>query len=109
MKSSKNVTIGAALIALSVSIAACSDDEKGVTADCVQRQPDGSTKVVSDSKCSSGGGSSSGFVWLYGGSYSNGRVTGGSYTKPAGTNITSRGGAPIVRGGFGGTGHGAGS
>lgn len=110
MKASKTITLATALVALSVSLAACSDEPETppVTADCVQKQPDGTLKAVDDDLCDDSRGGGSSFVWIYGGHYSNGHVTGGSHQKPANTNISSRSGKTIV-GGFGQSGRSVGS
>ncbi|MBP2704467.1 hypothetical protein JOL79_11640 [Microbispora sp. RL4-1S] len=93
-----------AALSLACAATACSDDGPDVTADCVVKQADGSYKQVDDDYCDDhhhGGGST--FVWIYGGSHGNGgRVTGGSFTRPANANITSSSGKVISRGGFGG-------
>ena len=47
------------------------------------------------------GGGSRSYHYNYGGTVSNGHVTGGSNTKPKGANINTRGGKSIQRGGFG--------
>ncbi len=104
-KASARVTI-TALAALSLTFAAtaCDGGGRDVTADCVIKQNDGKLKAVDDSLCkgqrASGGGVAP--VWVYGGSSRSGYVSGGSYSKPAGANITSRSGTVISRGGFGG-------
>ncbi|MEV7805069.1 hypothetical protein AB0O28_19170 [Microbispora sp. NPDC088329] len=95
------------LAALSLTFAAaCADDGPEVSADCVVKQADGTYKQVDDDLCDDddhhhGGGGS--FIWIYGGSHSsNGRITGGTFTRPANANITTSSGKVISRGGFGG-------
>ncbi|MFI6496833.1 hypothetical protein [Nonomuraea typhae] len=101
MKASKTITVATAVVALSVSLAACGED-KTVTADCVDKA---TGKILPDSHCSSGG-SAGGGVFIYGGTVGgDGRVSGGSYSKPANTNISTRSGKVLV-GGFGGSGKG---
>ncbi|RCG27216.1 hypothetical protein DQ384_26210 [Sphaerisporangium album] len=122
-KASTAITL-VALGALSLAmVTACSDDDgPTVAADCVIREADGKLKAVDDKYCSNSGGggghSTSSFVWIYGGSYSNGHVYGGSYTKPPNTNIASRSGRTVLsnagkgtvsRGGFGSRGSVSGS
>lgn len=47
------------------------------------------------------GGGYNQYRYYYGGTVSGGRVSGGSYTKPAGENISTRSGKTVQRGGFG--------
>jgi hypothetical protein len=106
-KASKSVTL-IAIGALSLAIAAtgCGSDEPDVTADCVVKQADGTYKEVDAKNCGAGGGSHGGgaFIWLYGGSrHSDGRISGGSMTRPPSGNISTRSGT-VIRGGFGGHG-----
>ncbi|MDH2424841.1 hypothetical protein [Sphaerisporangium sp. TRM90804] len=106
-KASGAVTL-LALGALSIAmVTACSDDEPQVTADCAVKQADGSYKAVDDRHCNSGGGGSSGggaFIWMYGSTRAaDGRLTGGTITRPAAGNIATRSGT-VIRGGFGGHG-----
>ncbi|GGS84790.1 hypothetical protein GCM10010156_49270 [Planobispora rosea] len=77
-----------------------------VTADCVVVESDGSYRPVDDDRCDDSD-SGSGFVWIYGGTYHphTGRISGGTRSKPAGTNISTRSGKVIV-GGFGSSGKG---
>ncbi|MFI6296780.1 hypothetical protein ACIBEJ_34685 [Nonomuraea sp. NPDC050790] len=100
MKASKTIVVATALVALSLSLAACGDDSESVTADCVVKQADGSHKAVDDDLCDRSGGHGSSFVWIYGGTSSGGYIRGGTTTRPANTNISTRSGKTIV-GGFG--------
>ena len=100
MKASKSVTVATTVVALSLSVAACGSSS--VTADCVER---GTNRVLPDKHCSTAGGGSSG-VFIYGGTPGpDGRVQGGTYTKPPNTNINTRSGKVVV-GGFGSSGKG---
>lgn len=106
VKASATITVTAAVAALSLSLAACGGkNPPAVTADCTQRQPDGSHKVVADELCDRHAGGS---AWIYGGSYHNGYVSGGSQARPPRTDISTRSGRTVV-GGFGGSGRGGGS
>jgi hypothetical protein len=108
------VTVGIAALVGAWYLVAKPDD---VTATCAT--PDG--KVQSDQYCDENyvnshgghmgagglmflpipGGGFSSYHYNYGGTVSNGRVSGGSSVKPAGANINTRGGKSIQRGGFG--------
>ncbi|MFC6085773.1 hypothetical protein [Sphaerisporangium aureirubrum] len=108
-KASTNITL-IALGALSLAMVALSygSDEPDVTADCVEQQSDGSYLAVEDGYCGAGGGTHGGgaFIWLYGGSRnSDGRITGGSISRPPKGNISTRSGT-VIRGGIGGHGGG---
>ncbi|GAA5046355.1 hypothetical protein HNP84_010293 [Thermocatellispora tengchongensis] len=102
-------TVSALVIGAAVVAAINNDEQETITADCVDTSsvaPDGSYQPVDDRFCD--GGSHSGYVWVYGGSSSGGRIRGGSTIRPGDVGITSRSGRVIVRGGFGGRGSGGG-
>ncbi|RCG25449.1 hypothetical protein DQ384_31820 [Sphaerisporangium album] len=87
------------------------DDPDAVTADCVSRASadDGSYKVVSASHCppkAGGGHGHSAYFWYYGGRRRNGRVSRGTTVMPKDTEIVTRSGRSITRGGLGGRDHG---
>jgi hypothetical protein len=107
--------IGAvALLGLTVAaiVAGVADDDiEEVVADCViaTQQADGTYQVVDDRFCD-GGSHAAYYHWMYGSSTSNrtGYVRGGTTTKPADGQITTRTGRVVQRGGFGGRGTGGG-
>ncbi|GAA1294123.1 hypothetical protein [Planotetraspora silvatica] len=77
-----------------------------VNADCVDtssRQADGSYAVVSDDYCDDTRyhGSHGAYGWYYGGARLAGRVINGTTIKPSGSQISTRSGRVIQRGGFG--------
>ncbi|MEV0384010.1 hypothetical protein [Nonomuraea sp. NPDC050643] len=109
-KSSKVVPL-VVLGVLSVMVvgycAAVSDDEE-TTADCVVQLDDGTYEVVDDDYCDDDnrstvyyGGSRGAYMWYYGGRRVGNRVEGGTTVRPSDTNISSRNGKEIQRGGFG--------
>ncbi|WP_153263092.1 hypothetical protein [Nonomuraea phyllanthi] len=109
------VAIGAvAVLSVAVAIVAFGggeDDAEEVVADCViaTQQADGTYQVVDDRYCD-GGSHAAYYHWLYGSSTTGrtGYVRGGTTTKPANAQITTRTGKVISRGGFGGRGTGGG-
>ena len=109
-KSSKVVPL-VVLGVLSVMVvgycAAVTDDED-VTADCVVQLEDGTYEVVDDDYCDDDnrttvyyGGSRGAYMWYYGGHRVGNRMQGGTTVRPSDTNISSRSGKEIQRGGFG--------
>ncbi|GAA1993440.1 hypothetical protein GCM10009799_19190 [Nocardiopsis rhodophaea] len=102
-------TIGA----LSLVVAGCSSP-KEVTAHCVEDKPtarttsfDGSEKgqrVVDERYCDDSGRAGGGYHYYYGGTVRNGRVSGGSVTRPSDARIVTERGTVIQRGGAGGRG-----
>jgi hypothetical protein len=101
-KKASTAVVLTTLVALSLGTAACSSGPN-VTADCVVKQPNGQLKAVDDRYCDKHQAISGvNPVWVYGGSSHSGYVSGSSYSKPAGANITSRSGTVISRGGLGG-------
>jgi len=77
-----------------------------VNADCVDtssRQADGSYAVVGDDYCDDTRyhGSHGAYGWYYGGARLAGRVLNGTMIKPSGSQISTRSGRVIQRGGFG--------
>src|SRR5688572_2592051 len=93
--SSRSVSI-AAVGVLSLALAACTDEGQVVTADCVVTEADGTYRPVDDDVCDNDGGSHGSAIWLYGGSLSNGRITGGSSVKPPQSNINTRSGTVVT-------------
>ncbi|MGW4637039.1 hypothetical protein ACWEN6_00850 [Sphaerisporangium sp. NPDC004334] len=84
-----------------------------VTADCVDlrsRTADGSYQVVDDDRCDEHRagyyGSRGAFGWYYGGVRQAGRVLRGTTVRPPNAHVSSRSGAVLQRGGFGGRGVG---
>ena len=72
---------------------------------------DGRGRVLPDGECERGtygGGSRAYPHWIYGGSYRDGRVTGGSLAPADGARVVTSTGRVISRGGFGSTGGGRG-
>ncbi|WP_431928617.1 hypothetical protein [Nonomuraea jabiensis] len=99
-------------LAVVVTIASADEDDvEEVVADCViaTQQADGTYQVVDDRYCE-GGSHVAYYHWLYGSSTASrtGYVRGGTTTRPANAQITSRTGKVISRGGFGGRGTGGG-
>ncbi|MEV6981164.1 hypothetical protein AB0M95_07880 [Sphaerisporangium sp. NPDC051017] len=88
------------------------EEPDAVTADCVSRasEDDGSYKVVSASHCppraGGGGHGRSAYFWYYGGRRRSGRVSRGTTVMPKDTEIVTRSGRSITRGGLGGRDHG---
>ncbi|GAA4567480.1 hypothetical protein [Planotetraspora kaengkrachanensis] len=77
-----------------------------VNADCVDtssRQADGSYAVVGDDYCDDTRyhGPHGAYAWYYGGARVAGRVLNGTTIKPSGSQISTRSGRVIQRGGFG--------
>ncbi|MEZ0076612.1 hypothetical protein [Planotetraspora sp. GP83] len=109
IKSSTAIKLGTlgVLSTLVVGFCAAQDNYEEVGADCVDmssRRPDGSYTVVDDDFCDDDHhyhGSRGAYGWYYGGSHSGGRVSRGSTIRPADTEITTRSGRVIQRGGFG--------
>lgn len=105
--SSRAVRLGM-LGALSLTLAACGNDNDEVQAYCVEQsslQPDGSYEVVDDDYCDDDGvrsGHSGGYYWYYGGVRSGSKILKGSTVKPKGVRITTAQGKVLQRGGFGG-------
>ncbi|MEV1168576.1 hypothetical protein [Nonomuraea sp. NPDC049784] len=101
--------IATLIVGGAVAIGLAQDDEETVTADCVDTTSiaaDGSYRAVDDRFCD--GGSHATYIYVYGGSYSSGRVHGATIVRPSNVGITSRGGKVIVRGGLGSRGGGGG-
>ncbi|MEV0379769.1 hypothetical protein [Nonomuraea sp. NPDC050643] len=112
---SEAITIGALtavatlIVGVAVAVGLADDDEEIVTADCVDTTSiatDGSYRAVDERFCD--GGSHVGYTYVYGGSYSGGRVRGATTVRPSNVGISSRSGKVIVRGGFGFNGKGGG-
>ncbi|MFB4281551.1 hypothetical protein ACBJ59_40125 [Nonomuraea sp. MTCD27] len=108
-KSSKIVplVVLGVLSVMVVGYCAAVQDDDDVTADCVVRLDDGTYEVVDEDYCDDDGtrvyyaGSRGAYLWYYGGRRVGNRVEGGTTLRPSDTNITSRGGKEIQRGGFG--------
>lgn len=99
-KSSRGISLGAMTALSAVVMAGCAND---VTADCVDtRSRDGAYRVMDDRFCE--GNSHSSYRYVYGGSHANGWIRGGTFNKPPDTDITTRSGRVVQRGGFGGRG-----
>ncbi|MEU7912083.1 hypothetical protein [Microbispora bryophytorum] len=112
VKSSTVIKLGTlgVLSVLVVGFCAAQDDYEEVGADCVDTStlnPDGSYVVVDDDHCDDDGGSShyygshGAYRWYYGGTRNGGRVYRGTTVRPADTQITTRSGRVVQRGGFG--------
>lgn len=71
---------------LAASLAACGSEPDKRCADPVSRE------ILPESRCKSGSGGSGGGKYYYGGTVSDGKVSGGSFDKSA-----------VKRGGFGGS------
>ena len=111
MKASKQITLAALGVLSLTVVAGCGEDAPRVTADCVARDPGGAHRPVNEKNCntsgSAGRGGGGAYVWVYGGTPgADGRIRGGTLTRPRGAAITSRSGTVISRGGFGGRGGG---
>lgn len=104
MKRSNTVTVGALATLSAMVMAGCTGED--VTADCVVQSVNGDKVIVNDDYC--GNGQSSGghgaYYYVYGGNSSGGKSIGGTTVRPADTNISTRTGTVISRGGFGGRG-----
>ncbi|MFC7329402.1 hypothetical protein [Marinactinospora rubrisoli] len=112
-RSSSVVVIGA-VGALSLAVAGCSgQDDRSVTAYCVdrdERNSSGAYQVVDEDRCDhrdsdsggSGGGYYGGYHYYYGGTPRSGYVSGGSLTRPRDVTIQTQRGVTIQRGGAGG-------
>ncbi|MFG3438364.1 hypothetical protein ACGF0J_14065 [Nonomuraea sp. NPDC047897] len=108
-KRSGSVAIGALAALSALVMAGCASTEETVTADCVDTTTiaaDGSYQTVDDRFCD--GGSHASYVYVYGGSYSGGRVHGATTIRPKDVGINTRSGKTIVRSGFGSSGKGGG-
>ena len=101
--------LGLAVAAIMIGVT--EDDVDEVTADCViaTQQTDSTYQVVDDRFCD-GGSHTAYYHWMYGSSTTSrtGYVRGGTTTKPADAQITTRTGRVVQRGGFGGRGTGGG-
>ncbi|MEO3873101.1 hypothetical protein ABGB18_30160 [Nonomuraea sp. B12E4] len=89
------------------------NDDDDVTADCVIQLADGTYQVVDDDYCDDDddgsyhySGSRGAYHWYYGGTRTGNTVHGGTTYRPSDTNITTRAGKQIQRGGFGSHGYG---
>jgi hypothetical protein len=108
-KSSKVVPL-VVLGVLSVMVVGycAAQDDDDVVADCVIQLEDGTYQVVDDDYCDDDGttvryysGARGAYLWYYGGRRTGNRVEGGTTLRPSDTNISSRNGKSIQRGGFG--------
>ncbi|MDH2428276.1 hypothetical protein [Sphaerisporangium sp. TRM90804] len=99
-----------ATLVVGAAIASANTDD--VTADCVavaDRDADGYL-VVDDDRCEEGyRGPHGAYIWYFGGALRASRVFGGTTVRPSNANISTRSGAVIQRGGFGGRGGSGGS
>ncbi|TMR95121.1 hypothetical protein [Nonomuraea basaltis] len=109
-KSSKAIplTILGVLSVMLVGYCAAVQDDDEVTADCVVQLEDGTYEAVDDDYCEDDSGtrvyygsSRGAYMWYYGGRRVGNRIQGGTTLRPSDTNITSRNGKSIQRGGFG--------
>jgi hypothetical protein len=108
IKSSSVIKLGmmGGLSTLVVGFCVAQNRYDEVNADCVDtssRQADGSYAVVGDDYCDDTHyhGSHGAYGWYYGGSRLAGRVMNGTTIKPSGSQISTRSGRVIQRGGFG--------
>ncbi|MDP9843300.1 hypothetical protein [Streptosporangium lutulentum] len=101
------IVIGAAVVA---EINDDDTDDDAVTAVCVDpnSMTDEGLVIVDDRFCTPDG-SHSGYVYVFGGSSSGNRISGGTTFRPGDVTITTRKGTVIQRGGFGGRGGSGGS
>jgi hypothetical protein len=112
-KASKVITLSVLGVVSVLLVGYCAaQNNEDVAADCVDmndQQADGTYVVVDDSNCDDDdngsshfyGGSRSAYHWYYGGTRIGNRVKSGTSYRPSDTNITSRNGRSIQRGGFG--------
>ncbi|MEW9553187.1 hypothetical protein [Nonomuraea sp. NPDC050783] len=106
------MTVLGVLSVMLVGYCAATADDDDVTADCVVQLDDGTYQVVDDDYCDDDGngsghsthyygGSRGAYMWYYGGRRVGNKIQGGTTIRPSNTDVTSRSGKSIQRGGFG--------